>query len=188
MTQPRGQQVIDKILQTADRLFYKQGYNATGVNQIAEEAGIAKNSLYQHFESKTDVLIGCIELNHQGWYQRLKTMVDQTADPKQKLLAIFDYHISRQTYREHGGCPFVKANDEAGMIDVRVLDSIQKVKRQFKQMLAEWVANSGHKKLLTDEDLTQLIFVLVEGGTTAASMFKNTVDLESSKQIIQQLI
>jgi AcrR family transcriptional regulator len=188
MKQPRGQQVVDKILDTTNKLFYQQGYNATGINQIIEEAGIAKGSLYQHFTTKTDLLIGYIDLNHQGWITRLKTHIDGVSDPKQKLLAIFDYHIARQEFRQHGGCPFIKANDEAGMTDPRVLEKIQEVKTHAKNFIKELVTNSGHKKTLTDEDLAQLIFTLIEGGSVAASVFKNTGDLQASRQIIQKLI
>jgi len=38
----------DRILETASRLFYTQGFNATGINQILDEANVAKASLYQH--------------------------------------------------------------------------------------------------------------------------------------------
>lgn len=188
MTQLRGQQVADKILDTANRLFYRQGYNATGINQIIEEAGVAKGSLYQHFQSKADLLIGCIELNHQGWYTRLKTYVDKVADPKEKLLAIFDYHCERQQVREHGGCPFTKANDEAGASDPRVLKEIQRAKQHAKDFIKELVVNSTHKQTLSDEDLTELIFLTIEGGTTGASVFKNISDLQAAKQIIKKLI
>ncbi|WP_431210215.1 TetR/AcrR family transcriptional regulator [Puia sp. P3] len=163
MTQPRGQQVVDKIMDATNKLFYRQGYNVTGINQIIEEAGIAKGSLYQHFESKTDLLVGYIELNHQAWFTRVTTHIDSVLDPKEKLLALFDYHISRQELREYGGCPFIKANDEAGMADPRVLESIRRVKQQSKDMIRELVVNSGHKQLLSDEELTELIFLAVEG-------------------------
>lgn len=188
MKQPRGQAVIDKILDTANRLFYRQGYNVTGINQIIEEAGIAKGSLYQHFESKADLMVGYIELNHQGWFTRLKAHLDGIPDPKQKLLGIFDYHIARQEYREHGGCPFIKVNDEAGMSDPRVLEQIQQVKKHSRDIIEELVVNSGHKKVVTDKELTELIFLMIEGGSTAASVFKSTADLQSAKQIIQKLI
>lgn len=188
MKQPRGQQVIDKILETANKLFYRQGYNATGINQIIEEAGIAKGSLYQHFQSKTDLLVGYIKLNHEGWFKRLQAAVEQTLDPKEKLLAIFDYHIHRQEYREYGGCPFVKANNEAGMEEPQVLEEIKNAKLHFKDYISSLVATSGHKQLLTDEELTQTIFWMIEGGSVAASIFKNTSDLQSAKQTIQKLI
>lgn len=61
----RGQVVIDKILDTTDRLFYEQGYSNTFINQIIEEADIAKASLYKHFETKTDLLISYVQRTHQ---------------------------------------------------------------------------------------------------------------------------
>src|SRR6195952_1931549 len=46
----------DRILETADRLFYLQGIRAIGVDTIAAEIGISKRTLYNHFPSK-DALI-----------------------------------------------------------------------------------------------------------------------------------
>lgn len=46
--------VRENILSTAADLFYKQGYNSTGINQIIDEADIARGSLYNHFKSKND--------------------------------------------------------------------------------------------------------------------------------------
>jgi AcrR family transcriptional regulator len=188
MKQPRGQLVVDKILDSANKLFYRKGYNLTGINEIIEDAGVAKGSLYQHFQSKADLMVGYIELNHQGWFTRLRTFIDETADPKKKLLAIFDYHIARQEYREHGGCPFIKANHEAGMSDPRILKEIQEIKQHFRRLVDELVIHSGHKKVVTDKELTELIFLMIEGGTAAASVFKNTTDLQSAKKIIQKLL
>ncbi|MFT6754704.1 MAG: AcrR family transcriptional regulator, partial [Urechidicola sp.] len=51
----RKQGVKERIIATASDLFYNQGYNQTGINQIISEAGVAKASLYQHFRSKEDI-------------------------------------------------------------------------------------------------------------------------------------
>jgi AcrR family transcriptional regulator len=53
----RESTVKDRILDTASRLFYDQGYHITGINQIIDEADIARASLYNHFPSKTDLLL-----------------------------------------------------------------------------------------------------------------------------------
>lgn len=188
MKQPRGQLVIDKILDTAETLFYRQGYNSTGINQVIDEAGIAKASLYQHFPSKADLLIAYIQRTHQRWYARLEADLEKTPDPKQKLLVFLDHHSGRQIVREFGGCPFIKANDEAGMSDPRVLAEIQNTKQHLKDLIATTVANAGHNKTLSDQELTDLIYLMVEGGSVAASIFKNTGSLHSAKQILQKLI
>jgi hypothetical protein len=46
----------ERILATADKLFYTQGIRAVGVDTIAAEAGVSKRTLYNHYPSK-DALI-----------------------------------------------------------------------------------------------------------------------------------
>jgi len=185
---PRGQIVADKILDTAERLFYSQGINNTGINQVIEEADIAKASLYKHFESKTDLTIAYVKRIHERWLERFKAHIDRVEDPKEKLLAVFDYHIERQNAREFGGCPFVKANTEAGGTEPSVAGEIQLQKDQARKFIAKLVAGSGHKKILSDKELTDTIFLLNEGAIVAGSIFKRDKDLKTAKAIIQKLI
>ncbi|AYL96177.1 TetR/AcrR family transcriptional regulator [Mucilaginibacter celer] len=188
MTKQRGQIVTDKILDTAERLFYGQGYNATGINQVIEEADIAKASLYKHFESKADLMLGYMQRYHQQWLSRIETCINQIADPKEKILAIFDHHAERQKYRDFGGCPFIKANNEAGSTDPRIQAEIQQAKQQFKDILKQLVNQTNHKHILSDAELAELIYLLIEGGVAAGSVFKQATDLQNAKQIIQQFI
>ena len=46
----------ERILQTADRLFYLKGIRAIGVDTIAAEIGISKRTLYNHFPSKDSLI------------------------------------------------------------------------------------------------------------------------------------
>ncbi|UFH57680.1 TetR/AcrR family transcriptional regulator [Spirosoma sp. KNUC1025] len=184
----RGQVVIDKIIDTAERLFYTQGYSNTGINQVIEEADIAKASLYNHFGTKADLLVAYIQRTHDRWFNRLESAVKQVADPKDKLLVLFDHHLNRQQIRQFGGCPFIKANDEAGTSDPRVLSEIQRTKQHSKDFIKRLVANSGHQQLLTDGELAELIFLTLEGAITAASVFKRAADIQSARKIIQKLI
>ncbi|MCC5814277.1 MAG: TetR/AcrR family transcriptional regulator [Leptospira sp.] len=45
----------DRIINTSKKLFLKQGYGETGLNQIVAEAETVKASLYQHFSSKEEL-------------------------------------------------------------------------------------------------------------------------------------
>ncbi|ASK32309.1 TetR family transcriptional regulator [Chryseobacterium sp. T16E-39] len=184
----RGQVVIDKILDTAERLFYAQGYNNTGINQIIEESDIAKASLYKHFDTKTDLLIAYVRRTHELWFSRLEASINKVTDPKGKLLALFDHHMERQKVRLYGGCPFIKANDEAGMSDPKVLAEIQSAKIHSRQFITTLVENSGHKKILTDDELAETIYVMLEGSIVTASVFKKPDEIRSAKKIIEKLI
>ena len=44
-----------RIINTALELFYRQGYLATGINQVIAESGVSKNTFYYYFPSKDDL-------------------------------------------------------------------------------------------------------------------------------------
>ncbi|MFZ4929428.1 TetR/AcrR family transcriptional regulator [Chryseobacterium sp. Mn2064] len=184
----RGQVVIDKILDTAEKLFYSQGYSNTGINQIIEEADIAKASLYKHFETKTDLLIAYVQRTHQLWFSRLEAAVEKVSDPKGKILALFDHHTQRQEIRQFGGCPFIKANDEAETDDPRFLAEIQAAKMHSKTFIKMLVENCNHKNILSNGELSETIYVMLEGSIVTASVFKKADEIQSAKRIIEKLI
>ncbi len=188
MIKQRGQVVTDKILDTAAKLFYEQGYCNTGINQVIDEADIAKASLYKHFETKTDLLVAYIQRTHERWFERLEAAVNKVSNPKAKLLAVFDHHLERQEIRQFGGCPFIKANDEAGTEDPRVLEEIQKTKNHFREYIKSLVVKSGHKKILSDKELADTIHLMLEGAIAITAVFKRATELQSAKKIIQKLI
>lgn len=50
-----------KLLDAATKLFESQGYFATTIEQISEEAGVSKGLVYNYFNSKEELLVGLIE-------------------------------------------------------------------------------------------------------------------------------
>src|ERR1700744_2201193 len=110
-------EVKEKIMDVASRLFHTQGYHLTGINQVIDDAGVARGSLYNHFPSKTDLLLAYLDRFQENWYRSFEIFVASIKDPKQKILALFDFRISNQQKNGFTGCPFIKINDEAGTTD-----------------------------------------------------------------------
>ncbi|HEV2478357.1 MAG TPA: helix-turn-helix domain-containing protein, partial [Puia sp.] len=97
----------DNIVSTASRLFYKQGYSNTGINQIIEEAGIAKSTLYQWFRSKEELLLVYLEETGKMTMEGLRDAAATASTPKEKLLAIFDHLAGLVVRPEFYGCHFL---------------------------------------------------------------------------------
>ena len=53
--------VRDRLLDTADRLFYQEGVRAVGIDRVLAEADAAKASLYQHFGCKDQLVASYLE-------------------------------------------------------------------------------------------------------------------------------
>jgi AcrR family transcriptional regulator len=50
----------ERILSVAGRLFYRDGYRATGIDRVIAEAEVAKATFYKHFSSKDDLIVAWI--------------------------------------------------------------------------------------------------------------------------------
>ena len=92
--------VKERILNTASRLFYHQGYNSTGINQIIAEADIAIGSLYKHFQSKADLLYYYLEQEEIEYFANLDDYLKEEKHPLQKLLKLIDYRIKVQEHSQ----------------------------------------------------------------------------------------
>ena len=181
-------EVKKRIIETAARLFYGPGYNVTGINQIIEEAGVVKRSLYQHFESKTELLMTYLDVFQENWYATLKPYLEAFPDPKDKILALFEFRIFYQEKHLFPGCPFSKINAEIGYDNDAVNLRVRQGKNVFREFVLQLVRNAGHRKLLTDEELTEMVFLLIEGALISTAIYKSTNDLKQAKLLVQKLL
>jgi len=60
----RSETTRTEIVQAAYRLFIQQGYHGTSVRQVAQSAGIALGSIYNHFPGKEDLFVAVLETYH----------------------------------------------------------------------------------------------------------------------------
>ena len=97
----------DRILETAARLFYAQGYNATGINQILEEAKVAKASLYTHYGSKDELGIAYVKSAREDWFSALHIFLEKKNTANEKLLACFDFLERNLRLNDYKGCRFI---------------------------------------------------------------------------------
>ena len=104
----KKQNVKQHIIITAATLFYKNGYHATGINEIIAESSIAKATLYHHFKSKEAICIAYLDLYHTDFMDNLKVYINDLPTSKTKLLGIFDF--LRDLYRKDNfnGCWHIK--------------------------------------------------------------------------------
>lgn len=179
-----------RILDVASRLFYEQGYNSTGINQIIAEAGIARASLYNHFPSKRDLLCAYIEGAENAWFIRLDEFLARYKDPKSKLLGIFDFREDEQCQSGYRGCHFSKVVAQVPKDDLAIFEQVSKEKDRMKAYIKDLLVkidlqnNSG----LNIEMTCEAIFLLFEGCTVAASLYKHEAPIANARTIVAALL
>ncbi|MFJ8823354.1 TetR/AcrR family transcriptional regulator [Streptomyces sp. NPDC102467] len=77
-----------EILGTAAEVFAAQGYNATTVRKIADEAGMLAGSLYYHFDSKESMLEEILRTFLDELWSGYDAVLDAELGPRQTLEAL----------------------------------------------------------------------------------------------------
>jgi AcrR family transcriptional regulator len=103
----------ERILDTAQALFYSQGIRAVGIDMIIEKSGVAKMSLYRNLRSKDDLVAAYLErASERYWAWWGQVMAWHPNDPKQQLHDLFEATVERVRHPEYRGCAFVNAATE----------------------------------------------------------------------------
>ncbi|OIH95847.1 MULTISPECIES: TetR/AcrR family transcriptional regulator [unclassified Curtobacterium] len=111
----RRRPAYERAVATADRLFYEQGIQAVGVDQVAAAANISKASLYTHFRTKDDLVLGYLRGRSASWQAHVaEELPRRGATAAERVLAVFD--LLGEWFDEPGyrGCPFINVEAEYG--------------------------------------------------------------------------
>lgn len=83
---PRTERRV-QLLAAAQRVFSANGYHAAAMDEIAEQAGVSKPVLYQHFPGKLDLYIALLESHVDELVGRVQEALGSTTDNKQRVQA-----------------------------------------------------------------------------------------------------
>lgn len=169
----------ERILEKTAVLFHQQGYTVTGINQIIEEAKVAKASFYQHFKSKEDLCVVFLNERHTFWFNQLEQFMANEKEVKAKVLASFDFLIFMNKKENFRGCSFLNILSEIPSDNIKILSVIQ----SHKQDLRVYFQNIINDKLLSDH-----VYLLFESCIVESQLFRSNQLIEQSKKIIQTLI
>ncbi|MCB5191126.1 TetR/AcrR family transcriptional regulator [Methylobacillus arboreus] len=98
----------ERLLNAASKLFYQNGVHATSVEDILDEALVARQSLYLHFQSKDGLVAEFLKLRDQRWRESLHAFVKAHAgNPRQAILALFDFLQTWFSEPGFHGCAFI---------------------------------------------------------------------------------
>ncbi|MBO9727401.1 MAG: TetR/AcrR family transcriptional regulator [Chitinophaga sp.] len=170
-----------RLLDTATQLFYQQGYHATGINQVLAEAGVARASLYMHYESKESLLLAFLHQRHIDWMAGLKAFTDKGSKPKEKIQAAFDFLASNNEKEHFRGCAFLNVLSETTDKDTAVLTVIQDHKKDLRAFLGDIL----HKEKQAVRDHVYLLF---ESAIVESQLYRHQWPVQEAKAMAVALL
>jgi len=182
MLAERKNAIRGTVIDTASRLFYRQGYANTGINQIIEESGVVKSSVYTAFRTKEDILMAYLEKTGAATDVALQSAADRGSTPREQVLAVFDLLIGMVLGPEYYGCQFLNIISEIPLENERVIKQIQKQKNGVRALFARLLEPAG-KAGLADS-----IYVLFEGALAANKVHNAVWPVETAKAVVGKLL
>jgi TetR/AcrR family transcriptional repressor of nem operon len=162
--------VREKIVAAAAERFHALGYNACGVQEIVDAAGVPKGSFYNYFKAKE--LLAQEVLNNYWADAGLQILADKSIPPLERLRRHFQRIASR--YKKFGfenGCLVPKFMHE-------VSDSTPLLRKDLRKQFASWTAliaeaireGQADRSISTSTDSETMARFLIEswGGVTGA--------------------
>ena len=170
----------DRILVTAVELFCREGYTATGVDTISEQAGASKSTLYKHFSSKEDLIAAALEAEGAAWRSWFYGALGHVhGGPQDRLAGLFDVLQDWFQSPHFYGCAFLNAISEAACDD----DRPRILANAHKSHLLKWLHSQALELGANPAPLSQAMVVLIDGAIMAAHASRDASVAQSAKAL-----
>lgn len=175
-----------EILDAAHRLFDAQGFNATGVDQIASESGVTKRTLYKHFGSKEGLIEVVLNEHHEAMMERTRERVQavpvESGARLIECLGLYREWFARSSF---SGCIFVKTLNEYGQCSARLSSIASRAKVAMRDLLEELATEAGAQEAAVLADQLQII---LEGCIVVAQACRGKEVMDTAKPLVEKLI
>jgi AcrR family transcriptional regulator len=161
----------EKILSTASRLFYANGVRAVGVEWIVAESGVAKTSLYRHFQTKDQLVAAYLEREDREFWQQWDGVIAAAANPKAELMSLLDWIGKRISSDGCRGCPQI--NVAAEFSDPE--HPARKIRRRHKVAMLKRLRDIvGRIGVTRPTDTSDQLALLIDGAFTSDGRLSKT--------------
>ena len=156
----------ERLLDSANELFYAEGVQTVGIDRIIEHAGVAKASLYNLFGSKEELVQAYLQSRHDSTTSRIQAAIDEQEDPRERLLAVFDAQGRLFQKPAFNGCAFVSASAEASHGGL-----VESATDEFRAWIRTMFTTLARENGAADPDLLgRQLHMLYDGASLSARM------------------
>lgn len=183
---PTGPKANARLLEAAIGLCCRKGVAATSVDEIVEESGVARMTLYNRYGSK-DALIHAALAHEAGvwraWF--FSRLADTPGTPRERLLAWFDIMDEWFRREDYLGCALMNAAMESRNTDEKLAEIIRRHKSHVLEQLRALIHAVGVDDV---ELVTQQLDLLMDGAIVKAAIKKTPTPALEARKIAEALL
>jgi len=170
----------EEMIESAYRIFYKNGFHATGVDTILTNTGISKRTLYKHFISKEGLIIATIDHYHQIMYSAISDYIKKSTldNPIDNALLIFDFLAGLVNAGNLDGCYAMNAKTEYAHKAVEIEAACDIHTNALQELIEKYLLEA---KIKESKSLAMQVIMLFEGSILRSKATENSVPIKLAK-------
>lgn len=176
----------DELVRKALQAFYRNGFQATGMDRLVAETGISKTSMYKYFRTKEDLILAVLRLRDEEFRNWLyRRMEDMAETPRGQLIALFD--AIEEWFDEPGyrSCMFIKASCEYPDTD----HAIHQQSADHVRLLERHITGLAEEAGLADPAaLARQLLLLMDGAIVTAHFHTTENPARDAKRAAERLV
>jgi TetR/AcrR family transcriptional regulator, transcriptional repressor for nem operon len=157
------------IVDAADRLFYRQGYEHTSFSDIADAVRISRGNFYYYFKAKDEILVAVIEARLTGTRAMLEQWEAEGKTPADRLRRFIDMLITNRVDIKRYGCPVGTLCTEMAKLNHASHAEANKLFTLFRTWLRRQFTRLGRKA--EADQLAMHLLARSQGVATLANTF-----------------
>ncbi len=162
-----AQSTRDRIVEAADWLFYRRGFDQSSFADIADTVGISRGNFYYHFKTKDEILVAVIDLRLANTRMMLHGWDQDGQGPKDRITCFIQILIANRVEILRYGCPVGGLVTELAKLDHAALDQANAIFKLFRDWLRMQFTEMGRA---SDADaLAMHLLARSQGVATLAS-------------------
>jgi TetR/AcrR family transcriptional repressor of lmrAB and yxaGH operons len=185
---PRPDRSRAALLDSAALLFRRQGYAATGVNQILESAEVKAGSLYHHFPAGKQALAAeVVDIVGGDIERRLRGFLESDLAVADIIDAWIDLMSAGLSFDQRDGCPIEPIATESVNASPQVREASARAFGGWRLAVADRLRADGWSN--EDADQTALaVIALLEGALILSRITADTAGLNAAKAAARTLL
>jgi AcrR family transcriptional regulator len=182
-----------RILNTARQLFYRNGYRATGINEIIRKSGVAKATFYAHFPSKESLAYAYVESMNREETRVMEESIEKFPGPYEKLIGLVEFLIPWSRERDYRGCAYLNISseitDHANPVRRESKDHYLAVRRLVGRLMQELKKDGGASWRKRDAEQAADDYMLIFAGALAmAQVYHNPEPFRDAIEAVKRLL
>ncbi len=169
----------ERIVRTTSRLLQRQGYEATGLKQICQEAEVVLGSVYHFFPGgKRELAVEAIGHGEREFAELLSAAFAGDGDPAEAIAACTrELATGLRDSDWLDGCPVTTAALESAGRVPEIQQAAENAYENWRGLVRTKLERSGFAADVA-HDLAHTVINLLEGAELAAQVSRSTAPLE----------